>query len=43
MLYLVPIRLLADIGFGSPGLRKRIARLTCPLRLHTMRATNPAA
>ena len=41
-LYLVPITELADIGFGSPGLRKRIARLTCPFRLLTTRATSPA-
>jgi hypothetical protein len=38
----MPITELADIGFGSPGRRKRIARLMWPLRWRTTRATSPA-
>jgi hypothetical protein len=41
-LYLVPIRELAESGFGSPGRRKRIARSMRPLRRRTTRATIPA-
>jgi hypothetical protein len=41
-LYLAPITELADKGFGSPGRRKSVARLTCPFRLCTTRATSPA-
>jgi hypothetical protein len=41
-LYLVAITELADIGFGSPGRMKRIARLMQPLRWRTTRATSPA-
>ena len=32
----------ANIGFGSPGRMKRIARLMWPLRWRTTRATSPA-
>ena len=41
-LYLVPMTELADLGFGSPGRMKRIARLTQPLRFRTTRAISPA-
>jgi len=41
-LYRVPITELADIGFGSPGRMKRVARLMWPLRWRTTCATSPA-
>jgi hypothetical protein len=41
-LYLVPVTEVANVGFGSPGLMKRIARLMWPLRWRTTRATSPA-
>jgi len=41
-LYLVPATLFTDMGFGSPGRRKRIARRMRPVRCRTTRAINPA-